>query len=121
MTDKPYNLGDSLLEGLNEALAWKRGHSAPEGFTLREVEIGDHFRSGGGAFRCTDKGSRTIAAIRVDEVTVASSGGETRVLSYDEASRDGWFNGPPYAVAEVVFDEDDLEGCDLTTWPRAEK
>ncbi|WP_201274196.1 hypothetical protein [Microvirga brassicacearum] len=24
----------------------------------------------------------------------------------------GWFNGPPYAVAETVFDEDDLEACE---------
>ncbi len=24
-----------------------------------------------------------------------------------------WFNGPPYAVAECVFDEDDIEGCTL--------
>lgn len=24
----------------------------------------------------------------------------------------GWFKGPPYAIAEMVFDEDDLAGCD---------
>jgi len=29
------------------------------------------------------------------------------------AEADGWFNGPPYAVAESVFDEDDLPACSL--------
>jgi hypothetical protein len=32
-------------------------------------------------------------------------------LSRDEAEAEGWFNGPPYAVAESVFDEYDIEGC----------
>jgi hypothetical protein len=26
---------------------------------------------------------------------------------------DSWYNGPPYAVAEVVFDEYDMAGCSL--------
>jgi hypothetical protein len=25
-----------------------------------------------------------------------------------------WFNGPPFAVAEFVFDEYSIEGCSLT-------
>ena len=25
-----------------------------------------------------------------------------------------WYNGPPYAVSEMVFDEDDVEGCALS-------
>jgi hypothetical protein len=24
-----------------------------------------------------------------------------------------WYNGPPYAVAELVFDEYDMEACSL--------
>jgi hypothetical protein len=36
-----------------------------------------------------------------------------RILSRAEAEAEGWFNGPPYAVAESVFDEYDLEGCSL--------
>ena len=24
-----------------------------------------------------------------------------------------WYNGPPYAVVEDVFDEDSIEGCEL--------
>lgn len=43
---------------------------------------------------CTDKGTRVITAIHVED------------------DRDpSWFNGPPYAVAEVVFDENDMPGC----------
>ncbi len=38
---------------------------------------------------------------------------ETRSLSGAEAEAQGWFAGPPYAVAETVFDEDDLEACSL--------
>ena len=45
------------------------------------------------AWRCTDIGSRVIVAIKLDQ---------------QDAS---WYNGPPYAVAEIVFDEDDVEGC----------
>jgi hypothetical protein len=37
-----------------------------------------------------------------------------RTLSRAEAEADGWFNGPPYAVSESVFDEDDQAGCTLT-------
>lgn len=34
-----------------------------------------------------------------------------RTLSRAEAEAEGWFNGPPYAVAESVFDEYDMEDC----------
>lgn len=50
--------------------------------------------SAGFVWRCTDIGTRTITAIRIDEGRDAS-----------------WYNGPPYAVEEVVFDEYDLPGC----------
>lgn len=56
--------------------------------------IGKEFRTETGTWRCTDIGTRTIIAIKVSD--------------RDDPS---WFNGPPYAVAEIVFDEDDLEGC----------
>ena len=32
-------------------------------------------------------------------------------LNRAEAEAKGWFNGPPYAVAESVFDENDMQGC----------
>ena len=43
-------------------------------------------------WRVTDVGSRTIVAIRLDK------GDDT-----------SWYAGPPYAVAEYVFDEDDID------------
>ncbi len=46
-------------------------------------------------FRCTDIGKRVIVAICLDDHP-------------DDAS---WYNGPPYAVAEHVFDEYDQEDC----------
>ncbi|MCW6037448.1 hypothetical protein K4A83_14370 [Spirulina subsalsa FACHB-351] len=59
--------------------------------------VGCEFRTDGGVWRCTDIGTRTIIAIRISD--------------YDDTS---WFNGPPYAVCETVFDENDLEACTLT-------
>jgi len=60
---------------------------------------------------------RTVVAIRIDEVEIVIKhpGGSivTRTLSQRDAEREGWFYGPPYAVAEYVFDEDSLEGCSL--------
>jgi hypothetical protein len=35
------------------------------------------------------------------------------VIGGAEAEAQGWLNGPPYAVAESVFDEDDFEGCSM--------
>jgi hypothetical protein len=60
-----------------------------------QFRIGREFMTAVGRWRCTDVGTRTIAAIRLD-------------LDHDPA----WYNGPPYAVVECVFDEDDMEGCD---------
>jgi len=59
------------------------------------VRIGSHFLCGDRHWRCTDIGTRVIVAIALDHE--------------DDPS---WYNGPPYAVAEMVFDENDLEGCE---------
>ena len=61
---------------------------------LGEFVIGREFWCGGQAWRCTDVGTRIIAAIK---------------LNHDDDP--SWYHGPPYAVAETVFDEDDQEGC----------
>lgn len=62
---------------------------------LQDFEIGKTFISTAGeTWLCTDKGSRVIVAILVDENQDPS-----------------WRNGPPYAVAETVFDEYDYEVC----------
>ena len=60
-----------------------------------KFKIGTEFLTGSGRWRCTDVGTRTIIAIKLD-------------LDHDPS----WYNGPPYAVAEPVFDEDGMEDCD---------
>jgi hypothetical protein len=61
-----------------------------------EFRIGLTFYTGSGAWRCTDVGTRTIAAIRTEGVKDLSL-----------------LNGPTYYLAETVFDEDDFPGCTL--------
>ena len=60
-----------------------------------DFRIGCEFVTAAGHWRCTDVGTRTIAAIRLNH------DGDT-----------SWYSGPPYAIVEHVFDEDDVEGCD---------
>jgi hypothetical protein len=51
-------------------------------------------------------GTRTIVAIPVDEVEVGSDRPEgRRTLDRARAEAEGWFNGPPCAAGESVFDE----------------
>lgn len=59
-----------------------------------DFSIGSEFLTAAGRWRCTDVGTRAIAAIRLD-------------LDHDP----NWYSGPPYAVVESVFDEYDIEGC----------
>ena len=63
--------------------------------TRDDFQIGTEFYTAAGQRRCTDIGTRVVVAIRLDK---------------DDAS---WYNGPPFAVAEWVFDEYDLGGCSL--------
>ena len=63
--------------------------------TLSEFAIEEEFSCGQKRWRCTDIGKRVVVAICVSD--------------RDDSS---WFRGPPYAVSEVVFDENDLMGCD---------
>jgi hypothetical protein len=72
---------------------------------LADFVIGQEFWCGGRQWRCTDIGTRTIVAIRLER---------RRTLGRAEAEAEGWFNGPPYAVAETVFDEYHQEGCSIT-------
>ena len=79
-----------------------------------EFRIGETFWCDGQRWRCTDIGTRTIAAIGIDRVEVGSNVPELRrALGRAKAEAKGWFNGPPYAVAESVFDEYDIEDCSL--------
>ena len=60
-----------------------------------DFKIGTEFKTDTGIWRCTDVGTRTIIAIKISD--------------HENPS---WFNRPPYAVAEIVFDEDDREVCE---------
>ncbi len=77
--------------------------------------IGEVFHCGERLWRCTDVGTRVIVAIRIDRVEVSGTAGGVaklfRTLAYNEAKAEGWFRGPPYAVAESVFDENDMLAC----------
>jgi hypothetical protein len=66
-----------------------------------DFTIGCEFTTAAGSWRCTDVGTRTIVAIRLD-------------LDDDPS----WYNGPPYAVVETVFDEDGIEDCEPVTSSR---
>jgi hypothetical protein len=82
-----------------------------------EFRIGMEFWCGGCRWRCTDVGTRVIVGICLEPhevVTVTGKAGAsgtttTRTITAD----DSWFAGPPYAVAEEVFDEHSLAGCSL--------
>jgi hypothetical protein len=86
---------------------------------LFEFTIGKTFWCEGREWLCTDIGTRTVAAICLeDKDMVESSPGPQRIhrtvhLSRAEAEAQSWFAGPPYAVPESVFDEYDLPACSL--------
>ncbi|EEF25050.1 conserved hypothetical protein [Ricinus communis] len=66
---------------------------------LDDFHVGLEFLGPSGAlFRCTDVGTRVVAAIELD---------------HEESA---WYQGPPYIVPELVFDEWDIAHChrDLT-------
>lgn len=66
--------------------------------------IGREFWTETGRWRCTDVGTRTICAISLEPhavTTLHPDGAQTTELTDDPSCLDG----PPYAVAEHVFDE----------------
>ena len=73
-----------------------------------DFTIGCEFRFNKRRWRCTDIGTRVIVAIRLDQVEIGG-GGPGGTITYEEALAEGWFNGPPYAVTEMVFDEEAIE------------
>ena len=80
---------------------------------LRDFLIGETFWTHSGAFRCTDIGTRVVVAVKLGPRAVSrgeSVDGDVRITKRidDDSS---WLNGPPYAVEEVVFDENELLGC----------
>lgn len=80
---------------------------------LSDFVIGETFWTHGGAFRCTDIGTRVVVAVKLGPREIAraeSLDGEVRITKRidDDA---GWLTGPPYGVEELVFDENELMGC----------
>jgi hypothetical protein len=66
-----------------------------------DFSLGGTFWCSGRVWLCTDIGTRTVVAIRIDSVDVAGSIPDwCRTLSHSGAESEGWFKGPPYAVAE---------------------
>jgi hypothetical protein len=81
-----------------------------------QFHIGLEFWCGERRFRCTDIGSRVVVAIRIDAAEIAAVENRrtvTRKSAGADAEARGWFSGPPYPVAECVFDENDLEATSL--------
>ncbi len=77
-----------------------------------DFAIGRKFWCGGKRWRCTDVGTRVIVAICLEPHEIAtSSPGSGEVGSVTDDPK--WLNGPPYAVAESVFDEHDIQGCSI--------
>jgi hypothetical protein len=74
-------------------MAKRSSDFVPEGMKLSDFRIGSEFLTETGRWRCTDVGKRTIVAIKLD---------------HDDDP--AWYNGPPYAVVEHVFDEFSIEG-----------
>lgn len=61
---------------------------------LEEFQVGQTFYTGSGAWVCTDVGKRTIIAAKASDLAEFPS-------------------GPPYSIAESIFDEYDQQGCTL--------
>jgi Protein of unknown function (DUF2442) len=81
-----------------------------------EFRIGMTFWCGDRPWRCTDVGTRVITAIELGPHRVVESGPDpenpSRTIRIEYMSNDpSWLNGPPYGVAEEVFDEYDQQGC----------
>jgi hypothetical protein len=77
------------------------------GLEHSDFYIGREFWTETGRWRCTDVGTRTICAISLEPheiVTLHEDGTQTRQITDTPSLR----NGPPYGIAECVFDESDF-------------
>lgn len=79
-----------------------------------DFEIGREFWTRSGRWRCTDVGTRVVIAIKLGPREIGgvefNERGERvafRTMSDDPV----WFEGPPYAIAECIFDEYAMEVC----------
>lgn len=87
-----------------------------------EFKIGHRFKCGSRVWMCTDVGTRIISAVCL---TVSRANDWARSLPeeiqdkmWEESETStpevdpSWLKGPPYALAESVFDEYDQQGCE---------
>ena len=79
-----------------------------------DFHIGTEFFTGTGKWRCTDVGTRVIVAISLEtrvmvRVRRTDTGENIQESFRSDDPRD--LAGPPYAIAEHVFDEYSIEGC----------
>ena len=81
--------------------------------------IGLEFWCAGRRWRCTDVGTRVVVAVSLEPREMVridmdpddkTRRVETRFMSEDPSD----LNGPPYGVAESVFDEYDMKACSIT-------
>jgi hypothetical protein len=84
--------------------------------------IGLEFWSSDKCWRCTDVGTRVITAIclepRVMVRNEADPNDKTKRIQTTFISNDPRdLNGPPYGIAESVFDEYDMETCSMEGEP----
>jgi hypothetical protein len=82
-----------------------------------DFRIGTEFFTVAGKWRCTDVGTRVIVAISLEVREMVRVRRDERGERIEERftsddPRD--LAGPPYMVAEQVFDEYDLAGCYTT-------
>jgi antitoxin ParD1/3/4 len=87
-----------LAEPRPEPAVWRQRPPVDAGFESDGMEhadfqIGMEFMTATGRWRVTDLGSRTVIAIKLDQTDPRN------------------YNGPPYSIAESVFDENDFGGC----------
>lgn len=79
-----------------------------------DFQIGTEFFTATGKWRCTDVGNRVIVAISLEprqliRVNYSEIGERSEQNCASDDAHD--LVGPPYSVAEHVFDEYDIEGC----------
>ncbi|MBU0656188.1 MAG: hypothetical protein KJ914_13790 [Gammaproteobacteria bacterium] len=79
-----------------------------------DFQIGTEFFTASGKWRCTDVGTRVIVAISLEpretvRLWMDTKGERVQETFISDDPRD--LIGPPYSVAESVFDEYDLDGC----------
>ena len=80
----------------------------------RDFFIGMEFFYFDKRYRVTDKGTRTVLAIRVDEVEITHPSGPTlqtvgrTIYTKHEAQALNYFSGPIYGLTERVFDEESM-------------